>query len=122
MYNSPITMYEQIARDLCNEMDDALVREVRRVGFNIDKAELTRALAYDRNQYQKGLEDGMTMAKTWRPFPDFMPDPDERVLCCTETKKGTRNCVIGYHDGSRWCCGMNSNVIAWQPLPELPEV
>ena len=50
---------------------------------------------------------------------DDLPEADERVLCCTITKKGAKNLVIGYHDGSRWCCGMNSNVIAWMGLPEV---
>lgn len=50
-----------------------------------------------------------------------VPGDDRRVLCCTRTKVGMLNIVIGYYAG-RWCCGMNSNVIAWMELPRLPEV
>lgn len=52
-----------------------------------------------------------------------LPEDESKVLCCTITKKGSKNIVIGYYSREleRWVCGMNSNVIAWQPLPELPE-
>lgn len=50
----------------------------------------------------------------------MVPDNDRRVLCLTMTKKGILNHVIGYYDHVRWCCGMNSNVIAWMELPEPP--
>ena len=46
-------------------------------------------------------------------------DNEDKVLCCTKTKKGFYNLVIGYYMGAHgWACGMNSNVIAWMPLPE----
>lgn len=57
----------------------------------------------------------------WLSYPNAVPDPEVRVLCCTITQKGVRNHVIGYHDGTRWCCGMNSNVTHWMPLPDYPE-
>ena len=53
----------------------------------------------------------------WIPVSEKLPDHNEHVLCCTATKKGTRNVVIGYYM-DRWCCGMNSNVVAWMELPE----
>lgn len=52
----------------------------------------------------------------WIPVAERLPDTDEKVLCCTITAKGQKNIVLGYYMG-RWCCGMNSNVIAWMPLP-----
>ncbi len=56
----------------------------------------------------------------WILCSERLPENDDKVLCCTATKKGTRNIVIGYYIAERkyWACGMNSNVIAWQPLPE----
>ena len=50
--------------------------------------------------------------------PDF-PYNDTKVLCCTETKKGGRNYVIGYYADGRWRCGMNSNVIAWRYIDKF---
>ena len=54
----------------------------------------------------------------WIPCDERLPDDDTKVLCQTITKKGIINFVIGYHADDRWCCGMNSNVVAWLPLPE----
>ena len=57
----------------------------------------------------------------WISVSDRLPENDDHVLCCTETKAGRRNVVIGYWMDGAWRCGMNSNVIAWMPLPEPPE-
>lgn len=50
------------------------------------------------------------------------PDSDRKVLCLTVTKKGLANFVLGYWDGERWVCGMNSNVVAWVDLPDPGEL
>lgn len=34
------------------------MKAIRKVGVNVDKGELIKALQYDRNQYEKGYEDG----------------------------------------------------------------
>lgn len=57
----------------------------------------------------------------WISVKDILPENDNYVLCCTETKKGTKNVIIGYYMDGAWRCGMNSNVTHWMPLPELPE-
>ena len=54
----------------------------------------------------------------WTPCSERLPDHEDRVLCCTYTKAGIPNHVIGYYASGRWCCGMNSNVVAWMPLPD----
>lgn len=39
--------------------EDQFVCEVRQtIGYNIDKLELIKALNYDRDQYEKGYQDG----------------------------------------------------------------
>lgn len=53
-YKSPIDL---IAEQIETETENEIVRAVQRVGVNIDKKELIRALAYDRNQYAKGYHD-----------------------------------------------------------------
>ena len=57
----------------------------------------------------------------WIPVEQMVPPDDMRVLCLTRTKKGTHNILVGYHANGRWCCGMNSNVTHWMPVPEPPE-
>lgn len=59
-------------------------------------------------------------APMWFKPGEQLPLTDEKVLLVTITKKGLKNCVIGYWDGERWVCGMNSNVIAWSYLPQMP--
>lgn len=59
-------------------------------------------------------------AARWIPVTERLPEDDEHVLCCTVTKTGRKNVVIGYWMDGMWRCGMNSNVIAWMPLPEPP--
>lgn len=56
----------------------------------------------------------------WIPCAERVPEDTDYVLCTTETKKGIRQVVRGYFmpDLKQWVCGMNSNVIAWMPLPE----
>lgn len=59
----------------------------------------------------------------WIPVSwESLPEDESKVLCCTVTAKGTKGIVLGYYSREleRWVCGMNSNVIAWMPLPELP--
>lgn len=48
--------------------------------------------------------------------PNDVPDNCRKVECRTRTVKGIVNPVFGYYDGSRWCCGMNSNVILWREV------
>ena len=55
----------------------------------------------------------------WIPCSEAVPATEDKVLCQTITKKGVVNFVIGYYmEKYRWVCGMNSNVVAWMPLPE----
>lgn len=67
---------------------------------------------------------GRTAMNEWIPVTERLPDDERKVLCCTATKKGTKNIVIGYYiqDSGYWACGMNSNVVAWMELPEPYEV
>ena len=54
----------------------------------------------------------------WIPCAERLPREEDKVLCCTQTKAGAKNIVLGYYAGGKWRCGMNSNVVAWMPLPE----
>lgn len=59
MWESPIQiMTNNIIKDIEQKQDELLMESIRRVGFNIDKDELIKALKYDRDQYEKGYADG----------------------------------------------------------------
>ena len=59
----------------------------------------------------------------WIETDMMLPPDEEKVLCFTMTKSGMPNIVVGYYSPElgRWCCGMNSNVVAWRALPS-PEL
>ena len=63
MYESPLTeICENIENQMTKQREDSLVYEIRQaVGYNIDKEELIKALQYDRNQYQKGYADALSV-------------------------------------------------------------
>lgn len=77
-------------------------------------------------RFNRVIRDTLNEAKAaqngvdgWIPCAERLPETEEYVLCTTETKKGLRQVVRGYymHDVKDWACGMNRNVLAWQPLP-----
>ena len=79
------------------------------------------------NAYDCGYCDGEIRAKQehgqsarWISVKDRLPETNDHVLCCTVTKKESRNVIIGYYMDGAWRCGMNSNVTHWMPLPEPP--
>lgn len=57
----------------------------------------------------------------WISVTERLPENDDHVLCCTRTKAGRQNLIIGYYMDGLWRCGMNSNVTHWMPLPEPPK-
>ena len=60
MYESPITVtIADIVTDIVKKQEAQIFRAVQNVGINVDSAELIKALAYDRGQYQKGFSDGV---------------------------------------------------------------
>ena len=59
--------------------------------------------------------------REWVPVEITLPPYEEKVLCCTQNKKGRKNLVIGYYMDGMWRIGMNSNVIAWRMLPPVCE-
>ena len=61
-YESPITRIEnQLLSEMRKNEEDQFMCEVRQaIGYNIDKSELIKALNYDREQYERGYQDGKT--------------------------------------------------------------
>ena len=59
MYKSPIEkIYSELQTQMVQEDENMVMKAIRKVGVNVDKGELIKALQYDRNQYEKGYEDG----------------------------------------------------------------
>lgn len=59
MYKSPIDIImSEIKFDIAKQQEENIVKAVQEYGIDIDYDELIKALNYDRNQYNKGYEDG----------------------------------------------------------------
>ena len=59
MYESPIELVvSQFQTEIIKQQENQVIKAVQNVGVNVDKSELLRALAYDRDQYEKGYADG----------------------------------------------------------------
>lgn len=61
MCESPIEIRQtstQYTAIFDKEKDSMILKAVQGVGVNVDKEELLKALEYDRQQYQKGYQDG----------------------------------------------------------------
>lgn len=54
MWESPINAIYEAQK---NAFDDAVLSAVMKVGIDVNKEELIKALAYDRQQYEKGYAD-----------------------------------------------------------------
>ena len=83
MYKSPIElMRTQIETDFENQ----IITAVARTGIRVDKHELIKALQYDRNQYDKGFDDGRKetakelIAAVKSCMQDFEDDDDGYIL------------------------------------------
>lgn len=62
-YKSPITILQG---QINTELEGEVLRAIWKVGVGIDRDELIRALAYDRNQYLKGFNDGYEAGRARR--------------------------------------------------------
>lgn len=59
MYESPIEMVIGEFQDMIiQQTENQTLKAIQKVGVNVNKEELLKALKYDRNQYEKGHQDG----------------------------------------------------------------
>lgn len=152
MYESPVIVYINNAVNDYKRTRDAIIEEticrtVMRVGVSVDKEELLRALAYDRNQYHKGHRDGEEAAQPkWISVEEKLPEELEDVLILVketefygvnnEFSKSYLYQYVGQYDGewyTVYCHGhryINDTakqpnadrleVTHWMPLPPGP--
>ena len=60
MYESPIAI---ITTEYQSSIDDEVLRVTQKIGVDVNKDELIKALKYDRGQYEKGYADGKAARK-----------------------------------------------------------
>lgn len=113
MYESPIRIIEHIEQRICGAMEDEIYKTVVRMGIDVNKEELVKALKYDRQQYLKGYHDGQP---GWIPCSVGMPEEDGEYLCDYNGHIHIGQMINGHfrHYGEI----VDHLIIAWQPLPE----
>ena len=63
MYNSPIEIFvNQLNEQMEIDFENNCAKACLQYGININPEELKKALAYDREQYNKGFKDGYNKA------------------------------------------------------------
>ena len=115
-YESPIT---QIVSDMQMGYENGVLKAVQNVGFHVNKEELTKALLYDREQYQKGYVDGLN-ADTWIHCSEKLPKEGVPVLVCNASGKVYIRQINWISRGRTEIPNWSQNstgIIAWQPLP-----
>ena len=76
MYKSPI---EVVLGELRTEIGNEIDKVIQEAGVFVDKEELNKALEYDRQQYEKGYEDG----KAEKVYGEWIED-DYGYFHCSE--------------------------------------
>lgn len=122
MYKSPIELYES---EMETFLEGEILKAVKRVGVNVDKDELLKALEYDRGQYEKGYADGLNAYK-WIPCSERLPKEDEIDVLVSTKAFGvgvglyTKRYGYGMQEGFLTNYGFVNlkNAEAWQPLPQ----
>lgn len=65
MWQSPVNFFEihePIVEEINKQTEETVFKAIHRVGVDVNKEELIKALQYDRNQYEKGYKDGYNKA------------------------------------------------------------
>jgi len=115
MYTSPISLLiSDTALKLQQKVDETIFQAAKSVAPMVDKEELIRALAYDRDQYEKGYHDGVIDSRKhgrWVGFPECLKYPnayaDDHIVCssCEECFSVLDNCTERFdycpHCGAR---------------------
>lgn len=94
MWESPINVMEiqdSFVSEIKEKTEEMVFTEIKRIGIDVNKEELIKALQYDRKKYEKGYSDGY--AKAIDEFAERLkPIIDEKI-------KGWTNS----DDLRRWC-------------------
>ena len=119
-------MYEPIinliAGEMAYELEGEIYRAIQKYAVDVNKEELLKALQYDRDQYDKGYQDGLNADK-WIPCSERLPIIEDEPSDYAEDV-GRRFLITdsdGYvYESTFWKYAnvFNDNAIAWQTLPE----
>ena len=141
-YISPITIFDdpmettiqKVAHSIEAQKEEYIYKAVCRIGIDVDKDELRRALRYDRDQYEHGRFDGYTEARAeferrWIPTRERLPEEPGFYLATVMIDDPVANGyklsraygsvnIIYFTTAHTWADWDFEDVTAWMPLPE----
>lgn len=134
MWESPVNIYETISDMVEKEIEGNIIVEIKKqLGIDVNKEALIKALQYDRNQYDKGYQDGFN-ADRWISVDDKLPEEkinentqDFEWYYCATTFGDVRPYKYGKpigHEKAHFWNGieiMDGYVTHWMPKPEMPK-
>lgn len=125
-YKSPIEIWHS---EMEMQLEGEVLKACQRVGVNVDRDELLKALKYDRGQFDKGYQYGLNADK-WIPCEERLPSESGKYLVTEMVRTALRKYyTVGssYFNGETWHSDFKGKfggkdigrtVIAWQPLPQ----
>ena len=95
-YESPIKLdYTPFWEQIVDAQENAIYKAVLKVNISVDREEMTKALKYDRQQYEKGYADGRA-------------DRDREIVRCKDCKHSVKH-QLGYGCGMNYHLATNGN-------------
>lgn len=96
MWESPVNFFEihePIVEEINKQTEETVFKAIHRVGIDVDKEELIKALQYDRGQYEKGYKDGYADAidEFAEKIIVMMPGHRQDIEQVAEQLKGVQN-------------------------------
>lgn len=120
MYENPISeMLGEIQTKIIEHEENQILQAVQNCGITVDKEELTRALMYDRQQYEKGYADAKAEMR-WISASERLPELGQLVLVTSAIDGDIHLCTQCATDGQMFIMdGTKYHVLgeAWMPCP-----
>lgn len=134
-WQSPITV--NVTEEFAKKIEDDLVSCVVNYGFNVDKDELAKALAYSKESYERGFRDAMAQCSMepdncrWYNAKKCVPPEDTTLLVTilkTDESIGLKQpytaeavYIAGSYIGRNYLGGhfvYTSDIVAWMLYPK----
>ena len=98
MYESPISITEitdNIIKEQNEQFENDLMYQIRKnYHINVDKEQLIRALQYDREQYEKGYQDGKADAQKQPESGQWLINSDGYYPYCSICKNEPKSRIM----------------------------
>lgn len=136
MYKSPysVSISEEIAKEIVEGFDAFVMKATVGANITVDRGELLKALAYDRDQYAKGYgdgyQDGKRDALEWISVEDALPKNELETYWVYTSVGSQHSCRwtnnqfgLGVSDKWGWSIfdiPQYTVITHWMPLPKPP--